>query len=82
MKRGKQTVGGRVDKSEIENALRRVEKGKATTQDASLLRAVFVGFESIADCADINIEFDLAHGTDKRGKPCHWLLMTYPDGKE
>lgn len=82
MRRERRTVGGRIDKSEIERALSRVEKGRATAEDASLLRAIFDGFESIADCADIEIEFQLASGTGKDGKPCHWLLMTYPDGKE
>lgn len=80
MKRGKQRVGGRIDKSEIEKALRHVEGGKTTTHDANLLRAVCDAFDSIACCADVNVE--LAEGTDKKGKPCHYLLMTYPDGKE
>jgi len=70
----------RIARTEIEAALRRVENGHALDGDANLLRAVYESFDSIAKVIEVNVE--LVDGTDCYGRPCHYLMMTYPNGKE
>ncbi len=63
-------------RADVEAALRDVEAA-CSCETANLLKAVFAGFQLLADGARLRTE--IVNGVDEAGKACLFLVVRFPE---